>query len=136
MKLPLSFLIVVMSAASICAAVLTPVPVGGVRINYDTTGTNTISSKVTVTAQTNLNTGTLQATNSVNVGRSGETGVISLSSTNGSYTINLSLDSSGTLTISYGSTNLLLLAIPSGNDGSTNLFLAADGHYYAAGGGR
>lgn len=39
------------------------VPVGGLRINFDTTGTNTTSARVTVTALTNLNTGAIVITN-------------------------------------------------------------------------
>lgn len=40
---------------------------GGLRVNTDTTGTNTTSVRVTVSGQTNLNVGALNATNSVKV---------------------------------------------------------------------
>lgn len=225
MKTLISLLIVVfMSVASVCAAVLTPVPVGGVRMNYDTTGTNTTSSKVTITNQVDLSAHKLSATNRVEVGESGEAGVISLQSTNGTYgamltssstnwyfslsglddydnnlfsfissnavtkadlfgwfngpdrvawiqndgsylghrgyffdsaddthffraqpndlTINAGPDtnkfvvdvSNHTITLTQFGTNIFYVAQDSGNDGSTNLFLAADGHYYPAGG--
>lgn len=42
-------------------------PVGGVRINYDATGTNTISSSVTITNSTDLRAKNLTATNSVKI---------------------------------------------------------------------
>lgn len=58
------------------------VPIGAVRINTDTTGTNTHSSAITVTGQTNLFAGTLNATNSVNVGRPGEAGLVTVLGTN------------------------------------------------------
>ena len=80
-------------------ATITPVPVGGVRINADTTGTNTRSSAITVLAQTNLYGGTLNATNSVNVGRAGEAGVLTLLSTNGTYTLTIKYDTDGALLI-------------------------------------
>ena len=80
-------------------ATITPVPIGAVRINSDTTGTNTRSSAITVLAQTNLYGGTLNATNSVNVGRAGEAGVLTLLSTNGTYTLTIKYDTDGALLI-------------------------------------
>lgn len=82
-------------------AALAPVIVNAVRRNYDTTGTNTTTSAVTVSggAGTNLYAGTLNATNSVNVGRSGERGVVTLSSTNNTYGASTFVDGNGAFTV-------------------------------------
>lgn len=73
------------------------VPVGGVRINSDTTGTNTRSAAVTVTLQTNLNSGVVNATNSVRVGQAGEAGVVQISSTTSTNFFTLTTTSTNAL---------------------------------------
>lgn len=67
-----------------------------VRYNSDTTGTNTTSGAVTVTLRTNLNTGILNATNSVAVGvGSSAPGLITVYSTNATYASDLTVDANG-----------------------------------------
>jgi hypothetical protein len=107
---------------------------GGLRVNYDTTGTNTTGTRVTVSAQTNLNAGVVNATNSIAVGQLGQQGVLTLSSTNGTYAVTLSLDASGNLNVKYGTTNMLVLLNGSAatNDGSATKFLSAAGYFAPA----
>jgi hypothetical protein len=105
---------------------------GAVRINTDTTGTNTKSSAVTITLQTNLNAGVVNATNSVRIG-SGSTspGALDLYSTNGTFLLTQTVASDGTFQLNFGTTNLLEIAIPSGYTGTGALFLSDDGTYQA-----
>jgi hypothetical protein len=105
---------------------------GAVRINTDTTGTNTKSSAVTITLQTNLNAGVVNATNSVRIG-SGSTspGALDLYSTNGTFLLTQTVASDGTFQLNFGTTNLLEISIPSGYTGTGALFLSDDGTYQA-----
>lgn len=121
-----------------CVPALHAAIVGGLRVNFDTSNTNTTSVRVTVSGQTNLNSGTVNATNRVTVGRAGEAGVVTLSSTNSTYAVTQSLASDGTYTLAYGTTNMLTVLVgeDSGWTGAGTNFLADDGTFkFVAGGG-
>jgi hypothetical protein len=59
----LRYILSVVLLIGFCAAAQAAQLTGAIRINSDTTGTNTHSSAVSVTLQTNLNTGTITITN-------------------------------------------------------------------------
>jgi hypothetical protein len=69
----------------------------GVRVNNDTTGTNTTAAAVTITARTNLNAGAVRATNNVAVGVAGSQGLITLNATGGLAQATLAVDTIGFL---------------------------------------
>jgi hypothetical protein len=73
----------------------------------------------------------LEVTNSVQVGALGEAGLIELVSTNGTYAVTLGLDANGTLTVAYGSTNMLTLQVgaASGYGGAGTKYLADGGTF-------
>ncbi len=107
---------------------------GAVRLNSGTSGTNTTSAAVTITTRTNLNAGKVRATNSVVVGVTGQTGVVQLTGTNGTYTLTLSIAADGSLAISNNTVLVGSIAAVSGYDGTTNKFLNAAGTYTQGGG--
>ncbi len=72
--------------------------VGAVRVNSDTTSTNTRPSAVTVTLNTNMNGGVFNATNAVNVGVGGTApGIITILSTNGTYSGVITMTNTGSM---------------------------------------
>lgn len=85
---------------------------GAVRFNVGTSGTNTTSGAITVSARTNLLAGTLSATNSLTVGQAGEAGIITLNSTNSTYALSLSLDENGLLDLAYGTDDPIFAFTP------------------------
>jgi hypothetical protein len=124
-----------------------------VGIGTDKALTNTTVSIATLealsTAGTNnwINSGTtnstlagtaypwaVEVTNHVNVGASGESGVILFTSTNGTYTASISLLADGTLVVTNNGVLVATIALVSGHDGSTNKFLSAAGTYLTAAG--
>lgn len=62
---------------------------GAIFAATDTTGTNARPQGVTITALTNLNTGTVTATNSITVGATGTQGSITLSDSTGANTLRI-----------------------------------------------
>lgn len=72
---------------------------GGVRVNTDTISSNTVGTRVTITSNTNLNAGTLNATNEVTVGASGSSpGIITIYSTNREYSGVITMTNTGSMT--------------------------------------
>lgn len=86
-----------------------------------------------VVIQTNLTQTfeTANATEEINVGLAGEQGVITLSSTNGTYEVTLSLDANGTLQVLYGTTNMLTVKVgaTSNHSGTGTNFLNDSGAF-------
>lgn len=70
-------------------------------------------------------------TNSATIGQAGEASLIQLNSTNGTYTVNLSHESDGSVMLKYGSTNMFRVQVGalSGYSGAGTLALFDDGSY-------
>lgn len=90
----------------------------------------------TVINATNGYGGVLTVRTQLNVGYAGQQGYVDIQSTNGTYSMTMTVDSAGNLLLTGigGNTNLVV-ADNNDWDGTATVFLAADGRFHAAGGG-
>jgi hypothetical protein len=101
-----------------------PVPIGGIRINADTTGTNTRSSSIIVTNLVDMSLRTLVATNDVEARRR-----LTSRSASGLHTNALSTLPDGTLVLSNGPSLNLTVAPVSGYTGTGSNVLTDAGTF-------